>query len=123
MRRCIARKLLIVNSQTVTLCIVIDEETGLEEGIRRVLNVRDQVGRSKGELVYRQHRDYQSSDEITNLLNLVKVIFRIPVQDELANRVKREFGLGPGFSNIKRDATIRSLCLSACHRLLHSELE
>ena len=43
-----------VNSETVTPGIVIDEETRLDQGIRRKLTVRDQVGQRESELVYRQ---------------------------------------------------------------------
>lgn len=55
--RCIARELLIVDTETVTLGIGIDEETSLEEGIRRRLNVRDHVGWRETQLVYRQYHD------------------------------------------------------------------
>jgi len=43
--RCIARDLFVVDSETVTLGIGINEETRLEEGIGGRLNVRNQVRR------------------------------------------------------------------------------
>lgn len=46
-----------VDPETVTLGIRIDEETSLEKGIRRRLDVRDQVGRREGQLVCRQYHD------------------------------------------------------------------
>lgn len=51
---CIARELLIVDPETVTLGIGIDKETSLEEGIWRRLNVRNHVGRREGQLVHCQ---------------------------------------------------------------------
>jgi hypothetical protein len=47
-KRYVAWKLLIVDSETITLSIGIDEETSLEERIRGMLNVRNQVGWCKG---------------------------------------------------------------------------
>lgn len=55
--RCIAREMPMVDSETVTLGFGIDEETRLGEGIGRRLDVRDQVGRRKRQLFYRQHHD------------------------------------------------------------------
>lgn len=46
-----------VDSETVTLGFGIDEETRLGEGIGRRLDVRDQVGRRKRQLFYRQYHD------------------------------------------------------------------
>ncbi len=99
--RCIARELLMINSETVTLGIGIDEETSLEEGIGRRLNVRNHVGRCESQLEYLQHRDVSQATKIPNLLNLVEVVLGIPVQDELADRSKRKFPVGPDFGDIE----------------------
>ena len=48
--RYIAGELPMVDTETVTLGIRIDEETGLEKGIGRRFDVRDQVGRCEGQL-------------------------------------------------------------------------
>ena len=55
--RCIARELPMVDSETVTLGCGIDEETSLEEGLGRRLDVRDQVGRRKCQLLCPQYHD------------------------------------------------------------------
>ena len=55
--RRITWKLSMVNSEMVMPGIVIDEETRLDQGIRRKLTVRDQVGQRESKLVYRQYHN------------------------------------------------------------------
>lgn len=97
---CIARELLVVNSESVALRIGINEETTLEKGIGRMFNERDQVGWRKGQL-----------------LNLVEEVFRIPVQDKLADRAKREVLMRPDFGDVECEEAVRALCLFGRHRL------
>jgi hypothetical protein len=49
---CVDGQLLVVCSKTVTLGVGVREETGLENGIRRGLDVWDEVGWGKGDLSY-----------------------------------------------------------------------
>jgi hypothetical protein len=66
-----------------------------------------------------QYNCVGAGDKITNLFNFVKEIFRVPVQDELADRAKREFVMRPNFRNIECEVTVDAFRLVECHRLLN----
>jgi hypothetical protein len=67
-------KLLVVRPETVAMGIGIREETGLEDGIRGRLNVRNKVRRCKGDL-----------------FDFGKIVLRVLVENDLANGTKRVF--------------------------------
>ena len=52
--RSIDRQLLIVGTKTMTVSIGVREKTGLKNGVGRRFNVRDEMGRRKGNLLWEE---------------------------------------------------------------------
>jgi len=76
--------LLVVDSETVTVCVWVREETGLENWVSRGLDVGDEVRGREG-----------------RLLDLGEVVLGVLVEDEFADGSERELLVRPDFGEIE----------------------
>jgi hypothetical protein len=92
-------ELLVVDTETVAVGVRVGKESGLEDGIRRGLDVRDEMRRRE-----------------SSLLNLGEVVLRVLVEDELSERAEWELGVWPDLGEIK-NVVAEFLSLIWCHSL------
>jgi hypothetical protein len=92
-------ELLVIDTETVAVGVRVGEESGLEDGIRRGLDVGDEMRRRE-----------------SSLLNLGEVVLRVLVEDELSDRAERELGVWPDLGEIK-NVVPEFLSLLWCHSL------
>ena len=93
-------ELLIIDAETVAVSVGVGEEAALQDWVRTRLNSGHNVGRRE-----------------CCLFNLRKVILRVLIQHNLADRAKRVFLMGPYFSQVE-DVVAESLRLLRSHGLL-----
>jgi len=92
-------QLLIVHTQTVTVCIRVREQTRLEHRVRGWFNARNSVRRGE-----------------SGLLDLGEVVLRILVKDELANRLEWVIFVRPDLGQIE-NVVSELFGLFGCHGL------
>ena len=93
--RRVDRKLLVVGTKAVALCIGVREETRLQHGVGRRLDAWNEMGGREGDL-----------------LDLGKVLIDHSVQDQLAEFLQRHKLLGPdlgGVENVEVELMLVSL--------------
>src|SRR5690606_9986849 len=83
--RLVNRNLIVVNSQTIALCITVREQPSLKHFIRRETNAGNNVGRVESSLLY-----------------IHKIVLRVSVQLKFSYRNQREIFFRPYFGKIKR---------------------
>lgn len=81
---CVHGDLLVVDAEPVSVGVGVGEETGLEHGVCRGLNARDEVGWGE-----------------CDLLDLGKVVLHVLVERHLAKASKGHFGLRPDLRQVK----------------------
>lgn len=112
------RELLVVDSEAVAVGVWVREQTRLQDGVRRRLDVRYCVrGRKRylqfglGKLIR------ETGDGKTYLFDLGKVVLRVLVEDDFPDRAKRVILVRPDFGEIK-DVVPEVLSLFGSHGLL-----
>lgn len=89
----------VVGPQSVAVCVVVGEQTGLEHLVRRRLDTGHEVRGCEGQL-----------------LHFGKVVGRVAVQAEAANGDEGELVVGPNFGDVERVPAV-SLRLFEGHHL------
>src|SRR6266850_1279487 len=98
-------ELLIIDTETVAVRVGVREEPALQDWVGTWLNAGHSVGRRKCSLFY-----------------LRKVILRVLIQYDLADRAEREFAMRPYFGQVQ-DVVAEVFRLLRGHRLLRQVSE
>jgi hypothetical protein len=115
--RSIDRQLLIVGTKTMAVSIRVREKTGLEDWVGRRFNVRNEMGRRKSSLLWKNQICLLTDKKGAYLLNLSEVVLWVFIENKLPDRAERIIPVGPDFCKIKNVVT-EFLSLLRRHGLL-----